>query len=67
MASSVYDPPVSGLLLIVVFQLGICIMLLATVANGVQGYETLTGSAGYLIGGTTAVGALLVGLQRRGR
>lgn len=67
MASSVYDPSVSGILLIVVFQLGICIILLATVANGAQGYGTLTGSAGYLIGGATAAGALLAGFQRRSR
>jgi len=51
MASTTYDPSVSGTSLIVVFQLGICITLLATVANGTQGYGTLTGSAGYLIGG----------------
>lgn len=65
MSSNRYSPSIRDLLLIVVFQLGICILLLVEVANAIRGYGTLLGLAGQLIGSVTAAGALLAVLVRR--
>jgi hypothetical protein len=65
MSSSAYDASVTDLLFVVVFQLGFCMLLLAEVADATRGYGTLLGLAGYVVGGLTAVGALLALLVRR--
>jgi hypothetical protein len=59
MPSNDYDASVPGLLLVIVFQLGVCILLLAGIVDAVHGQETLLGLAGYLIGGLVIAGALL--------
>lgn len=65
MAATMSDPPVAGLLLIMVFQLGICLLLLATVADAAQGYDTAVGSLGRVAGALTAGGALVTVVLRR--
>lgn len=65
MPSSEYGTSVTELSLVIVFQLGFCILLLAEVADATRGYGTLLGLAGYLVGGLTVVGALLTLLVRR--
>jgi len=60
-----YDPSVTDLLFVVVFQLGVCILLLAAAANAARGYDSLLTLAGQLAGGATALGALLIRLVRR--
>jgi hypothetical protein len=51
-------------LLVIVFQLGICTIVLGDVANAVRGsVETIPGVA-QLVGGVTAAGALLTLLAR---
>lgn len=65
MPSREYDTSVIELLLVIVFQLGFCILLLAEIADATRGYGTLLGLAGYLVGGLTVVGALLTLLVRR--
>lgn len=64
MPSNAYDPPVSDLLLLLVFQLGVCILFLAAVADAARGYDTLLSMVGQLIGSTTAIGALAVLIVR---
>ena len=56
---------VTELSLVIVFQLGVCIFLLAQIVDATRGFGTLPGLVGYLIGGGTATGALLTGLVRR--
>lgn len=56
---------VTELSLVIVFQLGFCILLLAEVADATRGYGTLLGLAGYLVGGLTVVGSVLTLLVRR--
>ncbi|WP_276271112.1 hypothetical protein [Haloarcula litorea] len=51
---------VRDLLLVVVFQLGVGLVLVADAANAARGYGTLLGDVGQLVGGLTALGALLV-------
>ena len=65
MPSSKYDTSVTELSFVIVFQLGFCILLLAEIADATRGYGTLVGLAGYLVGGLTVVGAVLVSLGRR--
>jgi hypothetical protein len=63
--SNVYDTSVTQLLLVVVFQLGVCTLLLAEIAIAVRGYDTLPVSSGQLIGVALAAGALLTLFARR--
>ncbi|WP_426961894.1 hypothetical protein [Haloparvum alkalitolerans] len=65
MPSTVSDPPVTELLLVIVFQLGVCILFLAEVADAARGYETLSSLAGQLVGTATAVGGLALLFVRR--
>ncbi|EMA68184.1 hypothetical protein C461_06369 [Halorubrum aidingense JCM 13560] len=59
MPSNDYDASVPGLLLVIVFQLGVCILLLSQIADAVREQGTLLGLAGYLIGGLVIAGALV--------
>lgn len=63
--SNTYDPSVSELLLVIVFQLGVCILFLAEVAAAARGFETLLSMVGQLIGSITAIGALVYLYVRR--
>jgi hypothetical protein len=65
MSSSDYDTSLTELTLVIVFQLGFCILLLAQIVDATRGFGTLPGLIGYLLGGGTAVGALLTVLVRR--
>ncbi len=64
MPSSKYNISLPELSLVIVFQLGFCILLLAEIADATQGYGTLLGMAGSFVGGLTVVGALLALLAR---
>lgn len=59
MPSSAFRLSIRSLLLVIVFQLGFCILLLADVANTTRGYGTLLTLSSGLAGGVTVVGALL--------
>lgn len=59
MPSSTYRPSIRSLLLVIVFQLGLCIVILADVANATRGYGTLLTLVSGLAGGVTIAGALL--------
>ena len=59
MPSSTYHPSIRSLLLVIVFQLGFCILLLADVANATRRYGTLLTLISGLAGGVTVVAALL--------
>lgn len=65
MPSRKYDISSTELSLIIVLQLGFCLLLLAQIADATSGYETLLGVAGYLVGGVTVVGAVLILVARR--
>lgn len=65
MPSTVYDPTVTDLLLVIVFQLGLCILLLGSITNATQGYDTAPGLFGQVVGSLTAVGAVLAFLVQR--
>jgi len=65
MALGTYDPSGTELSLVIVFQLGVCTLLLAEIANATRGYETLIGLAGYLVGGISVIGVVLILLARR--
>lgn len=58
------DPSATDLRLVIVFQLGVCILLLAGVVNGTQGYETTLGLVGKLVGGVMIVGTAGIVLPR---
>lgn len=60
-----YDLSDTEIGLVIVIQLGVCILLLAEIANGVQGYATLVGLGGRVIGTGMALGGTLVLLRRR--
>jgi hypothetical protein len=47
------------LLLVIVFQLGLCILLLGEVANAARGYDTLLALLAQLVGSVMAGAALL--------
>ena len=64
MSSGVSNLQVRDLLLVVVFQLGLCVLLLAEIVNATSGSDTLLGLAGQLLGGVIAVGALTLLLLR---
>jgi hypothetical protein len=51
--------PIRNLLLIVVFQLGLCIVVLGDVANAARGYGTTLPGVAQLLGATTAVLAVV--------
>ena len=61
MSSATSQPRLSvrRLLLVVVLLLGLCVVLLGVIANATRGYDTLVGRIGTLVGGVTALGALL--------
>ena len=59
MPSSESGISVIELLLVIVFQFGVCILLLAEIADATSGYPTLLGLIGYIAGGLTVVGSLL--------
>jgi hypothetical protein len=59
-SATVLDPSTTDLLFVVVFQLGLCVVFLAEVANAAHGYDTLLALVGQLLGGLLAVGALLM-------
>lgn len=65
MPSSEYHIAATELSLVIVFQLGFCLLLLSEIADATRGYGTVLGLAGSLVGGLTVVGALLVLLARR--
>ncbi|QLD86303.1 hypothetical protein HWV23_11405 [Natronomonas halophila] len=60
MPSIQFDRSARVLRLVIVMQLGLCVFLLADIANAVRGYETFAVSVGRVGGGLTAVGALVV-------
>lgn len=60
-----YNPSDTEIGLVVVIQFGICILLLATIVNGVKGYETLVGLGGQITGVTMALGATVIILLRQ--
>lgn len=60
MPSETYGRSIRNLLLVIVFQLGLGIFVLAEVLDAARGYETVLSPVVQLIGGVTAVGALVV-------
>ena len=58
MSSEAHDRRVRNLLLLIVFQFGICLVVLAAIADGVA-YGDLVPTVARLLGGVTALGALL--------
>ncbi|MDS0282384.1 hypothetical protein [Haloarcula onubensis] len=65
MPSTVDNPTVTDLLLVIVFQLGLCVLLLGAITNATQGFDTALGSLGQVVGSLTAVGALVALLVQR--
>lgn len=63
MPSDTYGRAVRSLLLVIVFQLGCCLIVLAEVANAVRGYNEPLPFVAQLIGGVTVVGAIKVLLE----
>ena len=59
MPSDAYGCSIRNLLFVIVFRLGICIVVLAAIADAVRGYSTLLPGLARLVGGLTALGALL--------
>lgn len=59
MPSEEYDQSIRILLFVIVFQLGICVIVLGDVANAARGYGGIISNVAQLIGGVTAAGALL--------
>jgi hypothetical protein len=59
MPSDRYGRSIRNSLLVIVFQLGLCIIVLAAVVNAARGYSTLLPTIMQLLGGATAIGALL--------
>ena len=57
MPSSTDDRSVRQLLLVIVFQLGVCLVVLGEVAIAARGYGEF--GIAHLVGGVTAAGALL--------
>lgn len=55
---------IRNLLLVIVFQLGLCVIVLAEVANAAREYSTLLPTVAQLVGSVTAVGALLAFLVK---
>ena len=64
--SHTYSPSVRDLLLVIVFQLGICVLLLSEVADATRGYGSLIGLLGQIVGVVTVAAALLVFVTDRG-
>jgi len=60
-----YDPSETEIGLVIVLQLGICILLLAELVDGVQGYDTLIGLGGKLVGTVMVFGAVILLFRRR--
>jgi len=60
MPSDTFGRSVRSPLFVIVFQLGCCLVVLAEVANAARGYSELLPLVAQLIGGVTAVGALLI-------
>ena len=58
MSSEAHDRRVRNLLLLIVFQFGICLVVLAAIADSVA-YGDLVPTVARLLGGVTALGALL--------
>ncbi|MFC6726686.1 hypothetical protein ACFQE1_20405 [Halobium palmae] len=65
MPSDLDRPPIRDLLLVLVFQLGLCVLLLAEVVDATRGYDTLVGLFGRVLGTATAAGAVLASVLRR--
>ena len=65
MPSNVYTPSSTAIGLVIVAQLGVCILLLGGVMNGVHGHDTLIGLSSQIIGIAIALGALLPLMMRR--
>ena len=65
MPSNTYIPSNTAIGLVIVAQLGICILLLGGVMNGVHGYDTVIGLGSQIIGSVIALGALLLLVERR--
>ena len=65
MPSTIVDPSITELLLVIVFLLGLCVIFLAEITNATNGYDTTIGLVGQLLGSVIAVGALLILLMRR--
>ena len=64
MSSTIVNPSITELLLVIVFLLGFCVLLLAEITNATSGYDTTIGSVGQLLGSLIAGGALLIILIR---
>ena len=64
-SSTMYEPTETELGLVIIIQLSICLLLLAEVVDGVQGYDTLIGLGGRVIGTATALGAVFIILRKR--
>lgn len=60
MPSTTHSASIRNLLLIIVVQLGFCMILLAEVANAARGYGTLVTLAGFLVGGMMIASAIFV-------
>lgn len=65
MPSTTHSSSIRNLLLIIVVQLGFCMILLAEVANAARGYGTLVTLAGFIVGSMMIVGAILVTFNNR--
>jgi hypothetical protein len=60
MPSDRYGRSIRNVLLVIAFQLGLCIIVLAAVVNAARGYSTLLPTIMQFLGGVTAAGALFV-------
>ena len=63
--SNRFTPSNTAIGLVVIAQLGMCILLLGGVVNGVHGSDTLIGLGGQVVGIAVALGALALLLVRR--
>jgi hypothetical protein len=64
MSSTIFDPSLTELLLVIVFLLGLCVLFLAELTNATSGYDTTMGFVGQLLGSLISLGALLILLRR---
>lgn len=59
MLTDANSPSIRDLLLVIVSQLGLCVIFLAEVVNATSGYDTTISLIGQLLGAVTIAGALL--------
>ena len=65
MPSDPFTPSVRDLLLVVVFQLGVCLIALAELVDATAGFDTLVGLFGRSVGAVTVLSVIGVRLLRR--